>query len=300
MSPSKEFNDFIAHLRSNPLPFDQFVDIADVRAAFDALGTKNAPPPDVIVRAVDAAGVPAQWIEPQGSEPSRVILYLHGGGYVAGNPSIYRNFVIGLCRASGSRALVIDYRLAPEHPFPAALEDAQRSYAWLLGQGVSPDHIVMAGDSAGGGLAVATLVALRDEGQPMPAAAILLSPWTDLTLQGESHVTKVHADPIITRSFSEQNVKRYVGSAVDSTHPLVSPLLADLRRLPPLLVVVGTAEVLMSDSTRLVHKAREAGVDVELIEGDQMVHTWPFFAPAFPEATEAVREIGSYIRGKIG
>lgn len=299
MSLSQEFQNFSAQLRANPVPFDQLTDIGELRGAFDALGRDLPPLPDVVLRQVDAAGVPAEWVEPTGSDPSRVIFYLHGGGYVAGDPIIYRNFVTALCRASGYRALMVDYRLAPEHPFPAALEDAQRSYAWLLTQGISAHQIVIIGDSAGGGLALSTLVSLREGCQPLPGAAVVLSPWTDLTLESESHLTKVKDDPIITHKFLDMSRQRYIGIGASDKDALVSPLYANLTGLPPLLVLVGTAEVLLDDSTTLVRKAREAGVDAELIKEDGMIHTWPFFIDSFPEAAKAVQSIGTYIHSRV-
>ncbi|WP_321863676.1 alpha/beta hydrolase [Burkholderia cenocepacia] len=299
MPLSQQFQSFVRQLRASPAQFEQLSDIGELRAAFDALAGDPSAVPDVAIRPVDAAGVSAEWVEPEGCDSSRVIFYLHGGGYVAGNPVMYRNLITELCQACGYRALTVDYRLAPEHPFPAALEDAQRSYAWLLAQGIASDRIVVIGDSAGGGLALSTLVSLRDGNQPLPAAAVLLSPWTDLTLQGNSHVTKAHDDPVITRKFVDQCRQRYIGTKASDTDALVSPLRADLTGMPPLLVLVGTEEVLLDDSTTLVHKAREAGVSVELIEGEGMVHTWPFFVTSFPEAGEAVRQVGAYIRASV-
>lgn len=299
MPLSQQFQSFLKQLRAGSAQFDQLADIGELRGAFDALAGVPSVVSDVAIRPVDAAGVPAEWIEPEGCDSSRVIFYLHGGGYVAGNPVMYRNLVTELCRACGYRALTVDYRLAPEHPFPAALEDAQRSYAWLLAQGIASDRIVVIGDSAGGGLALSTLVSLRDGNQPLPAAAVLLSPWTDLTLQGKSHVTKAQDDPVITRKFLDQCRQHYLGTKASDTDALVSPLWADLRGMPPLLVLVGTAEALLDDSRALVHKAREAGVSAESIEGEGMVHTWPFFVTSFPEAGQAVRRIGAYIRASI-
>ncbi|MBT0722857.1 alpha/beta hydrolase [Rosenbergiella sp. S61] len=296
---SQEFQNFIAQRRANPVPLDHLTDIGKLRASFDALGSDQSSLSDVMFRPVDAAGVPAEWVEPVGSDPSRVIFYLHGGGYVAGNPVVYRNFVTALCRASGYRALMVDYRLAPESPFPAALDDAKRSYAWLLTQGICTDQIVIVGDSAGGGLALSTLVSLREGCQSLPAAAVLISPWTDLTLQSGSHFTKMKDDPIITRTFLELCRQHYLGTEASGMDALVSPLHADLAGLPPLLVLVGTDEVLFDDSAALVHKAHEAGVDVGLIKGDRMIHTWPFFINSFPEAEKAVQAIGTYIRSRI-
>lgn len=299
MSLSQEFQHFIAQLRASPVRLDQLTDIDELRTTFNALSIDSPPLTDVVLRQVDAAGVPAEWVEPTDSDPSRVIFYLHGGGYVAGDPVVYRSFVCALCRASGYRALMVDYRLAPGSPFPAALEDTLRSYAWLLTQEVSADHIVIMGDSAGGGLALSTLVSLRDNGQPLPAAGVLLSPWTNLTLESDSHVTKVNDDPIITHKFLDQSRQHYLGTGANAKDARVSPLYANLTGLPPLLVLVGTAEVLLDDSTVLVDKAREAGVDAELITGEGMIHTWPFFIHRFPEASKAVQNIGTYIHSRV-
>ncbi|NPE51979.1 alpha/beta hydrolase [Dickeya dadantii] len=296
---SKQFRDFVVELRAHPIPLDQLIDVADVRMTFDALGGPDENPLDVSVTRVNAGGVPAEWIDVAGGDASHVIVYLHGGAYVAGRPAIYRSFVTALCRAANCRALVIDYRLAPEHPFPASLEDAQRCYAWLLQQGVTAENMVIVGDSAGGGLALSTLVSLRDGGHSLPMAGVLLSPWTDLTLQSDSHVTKIGEDPILTRLFLEKSREHYLGEHDNASNPLVSPLYANLVGLPPLLVLVGTAEILLDDSVLLAQKAREAKVEVDLIRGEDMIHTWPFFISAFPEALEAVQRIGKYIHHKF-
>ncbi len=208
--------------------------------------------------------MPGEWIAAPnaGAERPR-IYYLHGGGYVIGSINTHRALIARLSAASGARAFAINYRLAPEHPFPAAVEDAVSAYRWLLEQGVDPATIVIAGDSAGGGLTVATLVALRDAGVPLPAAAVCLSPWTDMEGIGESAKTRKAADPMIDPEGGLAQAQLYLGGA-DPRTPLAAPLYADLRGLPPMLIHVGDAEVLLDDSTRLAERAKAAGVDVTL------------------------------------
>jgi len=195
--------------------------------------------------------------------------------------------------------LGVDYRLGPEHPFPAAVHDALTGYGWLLTQGIAPERIVIAGDSAGGGLALAVLVALRDAGDPLPAGGVLLSPWTDMEATGNSIETKAAVDPMIQREYLLDMAKMYLGGA-DPRDPLASPLLAELHGLPPLLIQVGTAETLMDDSDRVAEKVEAAGGQVTLEHWDDMVHAWPLFAPVLPEGREAIEKIGAFIKGILG
>jgi acetyl esterase/lipase len=243
-------------------------------------------------------GTPGEWISTPTATNGLTILYLHGGGYVIGSINTHREMISRLARASGARALAIDYRLAPEHPFPAAVEDATKAYRWLLKQGVPSEKIVVAGDSAGGGLTVATLVALRDAGDRLPAAAVCISPWTDLAITGETMVTKADVDPMIRAEDARGGAARYHGET-DPRHPLVSPLYADLSGLPPMLIQVGTSEVLLSDSTRLAERAEEAAVDVTLEPWEEMIHVWHFFAFMLPEGQQAIERIGEYVRAKV-
>jgi acetyl esterase/lipase len=231
------------------------------------------------------------------SEPGRVILYFHGGGYSIGSAETHRDLVARLCRAAGARALSVDYRLAPEHRYPAAVEDAVASYRWLLDRGVPSAAIAVAGDSAGGGLALGTLLALRDKALPLPAAAVCMSPVTDHLKTGVSMDAKAALDPIVQRQSSTENSKRYIGAG-DPKAPYASPLYADLRGLPPILILVGTSEVLLDDSTRFAERARAAGVDSEIEVWEDMIHIWPFFAD-LPEAGKAVERMGAYIRAKL-
>ncbi len=269
------------------------------RAAFEAVTTFFPVPQDVKAEPVDAGGIPAEWIAAPGAHAERVIYYLHGGGYAIGSINTHRQMISHLSRSSGARALAIDYRLSPEHPFPAAVQDATTAYRWLLSTGVDPARIVIAGDSAGGGLTVATLVALRDAGDPLPAAAVCISPWVDMEGIGDSMTTKAEADPMITHEDILEGAQAYLNGAGSRT-PLAAPLYADLKELPPLLIHVGTAEVLLDDSTRLAERARSADVDVTLEAWDDMIHVFQFFASMLPEAQQAIDRIGAFIRQHTG
>ncbi len=295
--PSQQLDDIIQMLRSRPIP--QNISVEETRAGFEELAKMFPVPPDVKSEPVDAAGVPAEWISVPGSDASAVVLYLHGGGYAVGSLNTHRDLVGRICRASGARALSVDYRLAPEHPFPAAVDDASAAYRWLLAGGVDASRIEIAGDSAGGGLAAAALLALRDAGQPLPAAAVCLSPWLDLAHAGESIRTKAEADPMVRMDGLDAMAKMYAGDA-GVKNPLVSPLYADLTALPPMLIQVGTEEVLLDDSIRFAERAQAAGVDVTLEVWDGMIHVWQIFAPMLPEGQQAIDRVGEYVREKMG
>ncbi len=254
---------------------------------------------DVVYEGINAGGVAAEWIstgETNGqTADGRVMLYLHGGGYVIGSMRAYRGFLSRVSRATGARVLGLEYRLAPEFPFPAAVDDSVAAYRWLLSQGIDPGRIVIGGDSAGGGLTVATLVALRYLGEPMPAAGVCISPWVDLEGTGESMTSKAEVDPIVQKEMLEFMAQLYIGDK-DWRTPLASPLYADLRGLPPLLIQVGTAETLLDDSTRLADRAKASGVKVELDIWEDMIHVWPIFAPVLPEGQQAIERIGEFVR----
>jgi acetyl esterase/lipase len=231
------------------------------------------------------------------SAPDKAVCFLHGGGYTSGSVNTHRDLVSRIARAAGATALSIDYRLAPENKFPAALEDAVKAYRWLIRR-VDPANIAIAGDSAGGGLAVAALVALRDAGEPLPAAAALMSPWVDLALTGESMASLADDDPMNNREEIERMADAYLQGA-DPKTPLASPVYADLTGLPPLLVQAGSAEVLLDDSVRLAERALAAGVDVTLDIWEEMIHVWQIFAPMLPEGRQAIEQIGAFIRKHI-
>ncbi|HEY77852.1 MAG TPA: alpha/beta hydrolase, partial [Dehalococcoidia bacterium] len=248
---SKELQAIISVLKSQPALGE--LSIEELRATIEANAMQFHLPQDVECQPVDARGVPAEWVTTPESVQERFIYYLHGGGYVAGSISTHREIAWRLSRAAKAPVLTIGYRLAPENPFPAAVEDAIAGYRWLLSQGVDATQVVIAGESAGGGLVMATLVALRDAGEPLPAAAVCVSPWVDLECTGKSAVTKVNLDPLVNRDGLFKNAKDYLGNT-DPRTPLASPIYADLTGLPPLLIQVGTAEVLFDDATRLAER----------------------------------------------
>ena len=294
---SQELEKLIEFIRSQPVELD--LSPTEMRAGFEEVATMFLVPPDTSLQPVDVGGMPGEWIAGPGVSADRVVLYLHGGGYVIGSIATHRAMVARISQASGARVLVIEYRLAPEYPFPAAVEDATAAYRWLLAQGVDPARAVMAGDSAGGGLTVAALVSLRDSGDTLPAAAVCLSPWTDLEGTGESMATKAAVDPLIERDGIDMMAKLYLAGA-DPRAPLASPIYADLHGLPPMLIHVGTAEVLLDDAVRLGERARAAGVEVVLEPWEDMIHVWHCFAHVLPEAQRAIDRVGEFIRERTG
>jgi acetyl esterase/lipase len=251
-------------------------------------------PDDITWEAIDAGGVPAEWVIPDDCEPGRVIVYFHGGGYATGTIHANRGLCSHIARAARARVLSVDYRLAPEHRFPAAVNDALTAYRFILSEGYAPENVALGGDSSGAGLVLGTLVALRDGGEPLPGTAICLCPWTDLTLSGATVEANRDEDPMVRASVLALMAEAYLGEA-DPRSPTASPLFADLAGLPPLLVQVGTAELLLDDSRRFAERARAAGVDVTLEVWDDMIHVWHSFADILPEGREAVARIGSYV-----
>ncbi len=251
---------------------------------------------DCTAQPVTAGGVPAEWVSAPGADAGRNVLYLHGGGYTIGSIKTHRCLAGWISRAAKARVLLIDYRLAPENPHPAAVEDSLAAYRFMLDSGVNPARTVVAGDSAGGGLAVATLVAIRDAKLPLPAAAVCLSPWVDMEGTGESMKTKADVDPMVGANLVDM-ASAYLGGK-DPRTPLASPLYADLQGLPPMLIQVGTAEVLLDDSSRLAGRARQAGVEVVYEPWENMIHVWQIFVPMLDESKQAVERIGEYIRSK--
>jgi monoterpene epsilon-lactone hydrolase len=268
------------------------------RAAFAPAGRLHPIPDDVLVSEVTAGGVPAHWLTAPGADTGRVLLFLHGGGYELGSLRSDGELAARLGRASGMRVLFPEYRLAPEHPFPAAIDDVLTAWRWLrAGQGLSASSLAVAGDSAGGGLAVALLVAARDAGEALPAAAVLMSPTVDLTSSGASMTERADQDPFSTPAMLRQLASDYLAGA-DPKTPLASPLFASLAGLPPLLIQVGTADLLLSDSERLAEAAAEAGVDVTLEIGEGLPHVYPIMLGT-PEAAEATGQTGKFLRARI-
>jgi monoterpene epsilon-lactone hydrolase len=268
------------------------------RATFAPGGRPHPVPDDVQVTEVTAGGVPAHWLIAPGADTSRVLLFLHGGGFEFGSVRSDGELAARLGRASGMRVLFPEYRLAPEHHFPAAIDDVLAAWRWLrTDQGMSASSIAVAGDSAGGGLAVALLVAVRDAGEALPAAAVLMSPTVDLTSSGASMTERAEQDPISTPDMLRQFAADYLAGA-DPKNPLASPLFAPLAGLPPLLIQVGTADLLLSDSERLGAAAAKAGVDVTLEIGEGLPHVYPLMLGT-PEAAQATEQTGKFLRAQV-
>ncbi len=262
-----------------------------------AKGTKQfgKPPKDTKTIPVDVNGVSAEWIERSSSRAHRVILYFHGGGYCAGSPESHRAMISNLCHQAHARALVPDYRLAPEHPFPAAFEDALGCYRWLLASGIDPAGIVFAGDSAGGGLALATAMGARHEGLPIPASIILMSPWVDLAMGGRSLLAAAKRDPMLDITDLVNFSQNYLGGHLP-TDPRASPLYGDFHGLPSILIHVGSLEILKDDALRVAKSAEAAGVDVSIEVWDDMVHV--FQSLPVKEAAASIARLGTFIRSR--
>ena len=293
-----ELSKLVELLTSRPAPLD--TPLAAMRERFGKLAEFLPTPADATLEPVDAGGVPAEFVAAPGADPAATILYLHGGGYAIGSAATHRSLAYNLSAASGARALTVDYRLAPEHAYPAAVEDATAAYRWLLQHGGTPARTVIAGDSAGGGLAVATLLNLRGgRAAPLPAGGFCISPWTDLAGTGASIKTNATRDPMV----EEARLHRYAGlyaNGADLREPLASPLYGELAGLPPLLIHVGSSEILLDDAIRLAERAQAADVDVELEVAPNMVHIWHLFAPMLGEGRAAVARAGRWIRDRVG
>ncbi|MHC4481536.1 MAG: alpha/beta hydrolase [Planctomycetota bacterium] len=285
-------------LRLSGSPFAADAPLEEQRAYVERQGRRVNMPTGVGVERMSIGDMYAEWLQPREARRDRALLYLHGGGYVMGSCETHRALAARIAVSGGAPALLINYRVAPEHPFPAALEDAQTAYGWLLASGIEPPRIALAGDSAGGGLALALALSLRDGAGPPPAGIACLSPWVDLTVSGESMTTGAKADPLITRQASVLNASRYAGQH-DPAAPLISPLFADLRGLPPLLIQVGQHEVLLSDSERLAEQARQSGVDATLEVWSGMWHVWQAYAGFIPDAQRAIDKVGAFIRARL-
>jgi acetyl esterase/lipase len=295
MAASPQLDTAMQMFRSLTEKFETLADVEDFRAAYEEFTSQFQPEEGTTYERVGAGGVPADWAVAPGAADDPVMIWLHGGGYMIGSMRTHRPTLSRLSKASGGRVLGLDYRLAPENPFPAAVQDTVAAYRWLLANGTDPKKIVIGGDSAGGGLTVAALVALRYTGEPMPAAGISHSGWTDLKHTGESITTKAEIDPILSREMLDLMAQTYVGGRDPGT-PLASPFYADLHGLPPLLVQAGTAEILLDDAIRFTDKAKAAGVDVTLEIWDDMPHIWQVFAPILPEGQQAIDHMGEFVR----
>ena len=243
---------------------------------------------------INASGVTAEMQIPEGAASDAVILYFHGGGYVGGSIASHRNLTGNLALASKCQLLSVEYRLAPENPHPAAVEDALNSYKWLLSEGYDPKKIAISGDSAGGGLAIAAQLKIRDEGLPLPVASAPISPWIDMGLSGDTMSSRQSRDPLIRLDLIREFKSQFLGPINNSNDPYASPLQADLSGLPPMLIHVGDDEMLLSDSERLAEKASAAGVSVTLEIWPEMIHVWHTFVGLFPEAQDGINRIAEF------
>lgn len=251
-------------------------------------------PQGISVKPETIEGIRAEWLIPENSNPEKLILYVHGGGYVSGSCNDHRGFVSKFAARTGITNLVFEYRLAPEHPFPAAPDDSLKIYRWLLAEGYKPENMVVAGESAGGGLCLVLLLAIKKAKLPMPAAAVAISPWTDLSCSGDSYRTKNKWSLAPLNSWTVFSAHYRAGESAEN--PLVSPLFGDLKGLPPLFINAGTDDELFDDGRAFAGKAQKAGVDVVFRAGSGQVHCYPLLAPMFPEATEAMNELVGFIR----
>jgi acetyl esterase/lipase len=290
-----QLDGLITLLRSRAAPPDY--DVAQSRARFEKTAVFLGGAPDAKVEKVDAGGVPSEWVMAPGYDTGRAILYLHGGGYAIGSLNTHRRLAYDISAASAAKVLLIDYRLAPEHPFPAAVDDAASAWRWLLQQGFAPNRLAIAGDSAGGGLTIASLVNLRDKKLGLPACAVAISPWVDLEGLGNSLTTRSAQDPMVQKDGLLWMAKMYLNGK-DARTPLAAPLHADLKGLPPTLVQVGTAETLLDDAIRIAEKMHAAGVDARLAIWPNQLHVFPLFAPILSEGRDGCLEIGNFIRSK--
>jgi acetyl esterase/lipase len=256
-------------------------------------------PRNVNVEKISIEEISCEWLFPPKCDKNYVMIYLHGGAYIAGSPNTHRGIAARIGRVAEIPVLFIDYSRAPENPFPAALEDVVKVYIWLINQKmIDPKKMIIAGDSAGGGLTLSTLVKFRDDSIPLPAAAVCLSPWTDLAITGESIETKAEEEIMLTRRELQESAEVYLNGA-DSKNPLASPLYADLKGLPPILLQTGASEIILDDTVRFAEKAVKAGVDVTADIWSKMWHVFQIYGNLMPESKKAIKKIGSYIQEKL-
>lgn len=273
--------------------------IEGMRRNYERINNEFSPDGGTNFERLSAGGVPAEMISRDDSDQSRVTIYVHGGGFVIGSVRTHRVLMSKLASASGGKVLGLEYRMAPENPFPAAVEDTIAAYRWLLSEGYEPGKISIAGDSAGGGLVVSALVSLRYLGEPMAGAGWCISPWVDFEGLGNSMTSNAEVDPVVAKEGLEFMAQLYIGDR-DRRTPLAAPLYADLNGLPPMLLQVGGDETLLDDSTRLSAKLKEAKVPVDLEVWDDMFHVWHAFAPILPEGQRAIDRAGAFLKEKTG
>jgi monoterpene epsilon-lactone hydrolase len=279
-------------LTSKPRP----VGWAERRARIEEVGAVWPVAGDITLESVDLGGVAGEWSLAPGSDPSRVLMFFHGGGYCSGSIKSHRRMVTEAGRAAGMRTLAVDYRLAPEHPYPAAHEDAITAWRFLRAHGIAADHIAIGGDSAGGNLTIALINRLRSASEAQPACAWLASPWTDLTMSGASLASKDTVDPLIHKSYLEELANAYAPPPRDHSDPNISPLFADLHGFPPTLIQVGSAETLLDDAVRFARAAGSADVAVTLEVWPQMIHAWPMWNARLADGRKALAHVGEFVR----
>lgn len=280
-------------LRSIPAP--DSMSIHELRAMFDQAGATAELPEEVVLEEVTIGAMRAEWSCTPHADPASALLYLHGGGYIFGSVVSHRGLVTGLGSLAGVRTLALDYRLAPEHKFPSPVEDAVAGYRYLLDQGLAPERIAVGGDSAGGGLAIALMITLREAGLPLPGAALCISPWVDMMLQGDSMVTKAELDPLVSRDVLTRTIGEYI-AVEDRTDPRASPLLGDLAGLPPVMIQVSSHEVLLDDAHRITGRLAAADVAVRLQVWPRMPHVWHLYASMLSEGRAALEQAAGFLR----
>jgi epsilon-lactone hydrolase len=283
-------------LTSKPRP----VGWSERRERLDEVGSVWPVAPDIRCESVDCDGVAGEWSIAPGSDASKVLLFFHGGGYCSGSIKSHRRMVTEAGRAMGVRTLAIDYRRAPEHPYPAQHEDALTAWRFLRRQGIAAGHIAVGGDSAGGNLSLSLVYRLRAAGEQLPACAWLVSPWTDLTMSGATLVSKDAVDPLINKAYLEELADAYAPPPLDRRDPLISPLFGDLSGFPPVLIQVGSDETLMSDATRLAEAAGIADVAVRLEIWPHMIHAWPLWNAALEDGRLALAGASEFVREWLG
>lgn len=273
-------------------------DVVATRRLFERLQARKRMAPGVVMRPATIGGVACEWLVPEGCDDAPILYYLHGGAYMMGSPATHRQMLSYIAREAGVRALLPDYALAPENPFPDGLHDCLAAYRGLLASGVDADAVVIGGDSAGGGMAMAALLSLREAGDDLPIAAVLLSPWLDLTASGDSTISRATKDPWFKADDMQEVARRYCPQG-DLNKPLLSPVFADVSGLPTMLIQVGDHEILLSDSTRLADKISAAGDQVTLQVWPEMWHVFQFFIRRMPESARAIKGIGTFIRTQL-
>ncbi len=296
---SRECRDILNYLKAWAAQINAFNMEFDLEASRKAFKLSARDINDADIKIFKANGVTAEWVSDPKADPKHCMLYLHGGGYISGDLDITIPFAQVISKATGCSILAIDYRLSPENPFPAALEDAVNAFKWMVEHGPDgkgpPEKIFIGGDSAGGGLALATLLKLRDDNETLPDCAVIMSPFADLTLSGESMTNKTAADPVLYMDFLKFCSNAYAAQT-DKKHPYISPVFSDPKGLPPLMIQVGENEILLDDSIRFAENAKKAGVDVKLDVWPEMFHSWQMYAPGVPESQEALNRIGAFVK----